>query len=94
MTEEIMEYIRQAARDGTATTAWCADPQVREEGRVDSKHLYDVFKKGPMKRICKWARCPTDRLPSEPPTRGGRVRKIVTANSDFLDRQPHAGVAS
>jgi len=25
---------------------------------VDSKHLYDVFKKGPMKLICKWGALP------------------------------------
>ena len=25
---------------------------------TDSKHLYDVFKKGPMKMICKWGGLP------------------------------------
>ncbi|MEO5343158.1 MAG: TusE/DsrC/DsvC family sulfur relay protein [Gammaproteobacteria bacterium SHHR-1] len=25
---------------------------------VDSKHLYDIFKKGPMKLICKWGALP------------------------------------
>jgi tRNA 2-thiouridine synthesizing protein E len=25
---------------------------------VDSKQLYDVFKKGPMKLICKWGALP------------------------------------
>jgi tRNA 2-thiouridine synthesizing protein E len=58
MTEEIMEYIRQAramySDDGVV-------PPIRKFAKkvgVDSKHLYDVFKKGPMKLICKWGALP------------------------------------
>jgi TusE/DsrC/DsvC family sulfur relay protein len=58
MTEEIMEYIRQAramySDDGVV-------PPIRKFAKkvgVDSKHLYDVFKKGPMKMICKWGALP------------------------------------
>ena len=58
MTEEIMEYIRQAramySDDGVV-------PPIRKFAKrvgVDSKQLYDVFKKGPMKLICKWGALP------------------------------------
>jgi TusE/DsrC/DsvC family sulfur relay protein len=58
MTEEIMEYIRQAramySDDGVV-------PPIRKFAKrvgVDSKQLYDIFKKGPMKLICKWGALP------------------------------------
>ena len=58
MTDEIMEYIRQAramySDDGVV-------PPIRKFAKkvgVDSKQLYDVFKKGPMKLICKWGALP------------------------------------
>ncbi len=58
MTDEIMGYIREArgmyAEDGVV-------PPIRKFSKkvgTDSKHLYDVFKKGPMKLICKWGALP------------------------------------
>jgi tRNA 2-thiouridine synthesizing protein E len=58
MTDEIMDYIRQArsmySEDGVV-------PPIRKFSKkvgTDSKHLYDVFKKGPMKLICKWGALP------------------------------------
>lgn len=58
ITDEIMNYINEARRmydeDGVV-------PPIRKfakEMGVDSKHLYDVFKKGPMKLICKWGGLP------------------------------------
>ena len=58
MNEEIMEYIRQAramySDDGVV-------PPIRKFAKkvgVDSKQLYDIFKKGPMKLICKWGALP------------------------------------
>lgn len=53
LTDEIMKYILEARRmyedDGVV-------PPIRKFAKsmgVDSKHLYDVFMKGPMKIICK-----------------------------------------
>lgn len=58
ITDEIMNFINEARRmydeDGVV-------PPIRKfakEMGVDSKHLYDVFKKGPMKLICKWGGLP------------------------------------
>lgn len=58
VTDEIMNFINEARRmydeDGVV-------PPIRKfakEMGVDSKHLYDVFKKGPMKLICKWGGLP------------------------------------
>jgi len=58
MTDEIMEYIREArnmyGEDGVV-------PPIRKFSKkvgTDSKHLYGVFKKGPMKLICKWGALP------------------------------------
>ncbi|MFN2309248.1 MAG: TusE/DsrC/DsvC family sulfur relay protein [Gammaproteobacteria bacterium] len=58
LTDEIMGFIREARRmydeDGVV-------PPIRKFAKamnVDSKHLYDVFKKGPMKVICKWGGLP------------------------------------
>ncbi|MFP5505496.1 MAG: TusE/DsrC/DsvC family sulfur relay protein [Gammaproteobacteria bacterium] len=58
ITDEIMNYILEARRmydeDGVV-------PPIRKFAKamnVDSKHLYDVFKKGPMKLICKWGGLP------------------------------------
>lgn len=58
MTDEIMNLIQEARRmydeDGVV-------PPIRKFAKsmgVDSKHLYDVFKKGPMKVICKWGGLP------------------------------------
>lgn len=58
MTDEIMNYIKIARgmyeEDGVV-------PPIRKFAKkvgADSKHLYDVFKKGPMKLICKWGGLP------------------------------------
>lgn len=58
ISEEIMNYINEARRmyeeDGVV-------PPIRKFAKamnVDSKHLYDVFMKGPMKLICKWGGLP------------------------------------
>lgn len=58
MTDEVMQYIREARRmydeDGVV-------PPIRKFSKAmktDTKHLYDVFQKGPMKLICKWGGLP------------------------------------
>jgi tRNA 2-thiouridine synthesizing protein E len=58
LTDEIIGYIREArsmySEDGVV-------PPIRKFAKkvgTDSKHLYDVFKKGPMKLICKWGALP------------------------------------
>ncbi|MCO5761646.1 MAG: TusE/DsrC/DsvC family sulfur relay protein [Gammaproteobacteria bacterium] len=56
--ERIMGYIREARdmyeNDGVV-------PPIRKfakELNISTKELYDVFKKGPMKLICKWGGLP------------------------------------
>jgi tRNA 2-thiouridine synthesizing protein E len=56
--ERIMGYIREARHmyehDGVV-------PPIRKfakELNISTKELYDVFKKGPMKLICKWGGLP------------------------------------
>jgi len=58
MTDEIMDLIKQARAmfetDGVV-------PPIRKFSKavgVDSKQLYSIFKKGPMKLICKWGALP------------------------------------
>ena len=58
MNDEIMGYIRDARamyeEDGVV-------PPIRKFSKkvgTDSKHLDGVFKKGPMKLICKWGALP------------------------------------
>jgi TusE/DsrC/DsvC family sulfur relay protein len=58
ITDEIMGYIEAARRmyeeNGTV-------PPIRKFAKAmdtDTKHLYDVFQKGPMKLICKWGALP------------------------------------
>lgn len=58
MTDEVMGYIREARAmydsDGVV-------PPIRKFAKAmdtDTKHLYDVFQKGPMKLICKWGGLP------------------------------------
>lgn len=58
MTEEVMNYIRAARQmyeeDGVV-------PPIRKFAKavgVSTKDLYDIFKKGPMKLICKWGGLP------------------------------------
>jgi len=58
MTEEVMNFIRAARQmyeeDGVV-------PPIRKFAKavgVSTKDLYDIFKKGPMKLICKWGGLP------------------------------------
>lgn len=58
MTDEIIHYIREARQmyedNGVV-------PPIRKFAKAmetDTKHLYDVFQKGPMKLICKWGGLP------------------------------------
>ncbi len=58
INDEVMTYIREARRmydeDGVV-------PPIRKFAKAmdtDTKHLYDVFQKGPMKLICKWGGLP------------------------------------
>jgi tRNA 2-thiouridine synthesizing protein E len=57
-TDEMLQLINNARamydEDGVV-------PPIRKFSKkvgVDSKHLYDIFKKGPMKLICKWGALP------------------------------------
>lgn len=58
MTEQVMDFIRAARamyeEDGVV-------PPIRifaKRQGVSTKDLYDIFKKGPMKLICKWGGLP------------------------------------
>lgn len=58
MTEQVMALIREARamydEDGVV-------PPIRifaKKQKVSTKDLYDLFKKGPMKLICKWGGLP------------------------------------
>jgi tRNA 2-thiouridine synthesizing protein E len=58
VNDQIMRYINEAREmyqtDGVV-------PPIRKFAKkmgVSSKELYDVFKKGPMKLICKWGGLP------------------------------------
>ncbi|WP_295399749.1 TusE/DsrC/DsvC family sulfur relay protein [uncultured Thiocystis sp.] len=58
MTEQVMAFIREARamyeEDGVV-------PPIRifaKKQKVSTKDLYDIFKKGPMKLICKWGGLP------------------------------------
>ncbi len=58
MTEQVMGLIRQARAmyddDGVV-------PPIRifaKKQKITTKELYDIFKKGPMKLICKWGGLP------------------------------------
>lgn len=58
ITDQIMEYILAARKmyeeDGVV-------PPIRKFAKamgVSNKDLYDIFKKGPMKLICKWGGLP------------------------------------
>ncbi len=58
MNEQVMELIREARRmyenDGVV-------PPIRifaKKQGVSTKELYNIFKKGPMKLICKWGGLP------------------------------------
>lgn len=58
MTDQVMNFIREARamydNDGVV-------PPIRifaKRQGVSTKDLYDIFKKGPMKLICKWGGLP------------------------------------
>jgi tRNA 2-thiouridine synthesizing protein E len=58
MTEQVMQFIREARtmydNDGVV-------PPIRifaKKQGVSTKELYSIFKKGPMKLICKWGGLP------------------------------------
>jgi TusE/DsrC/DsvC family sulfur relay protein len=58
MTDQVMDFIRNAREmydtDGVV-------PPIRifaKKQGVSTKQLYDIFKKGPMKLICKWGGLP------------------------------------
>lgn len=58
MTDQVMHFIREARamydNDGVV-------PPIRifaKRQGVSTKDLYDIFKKGPMKLICKWGGLP------------------------------------
>ncbi|KAA6184867.1 TusE/DsrC/DsvC family sulfur relay protein [Thiohalocapsa marina] len=58
MTDQVMQFIREAREmydnDGVV-------PPIRifaKKQKVSTKQLYDIFKKGPMKLICKWGGLP------------------------------------
>lgn len=58
INDQIMGYIREARaryeNDGVV-------PPIRKfakELNISTKELYDIFKKGPMKLICKWGGLP------------------------------------
>jgi tRNA 2-thiouridine synthesizing protein E len=58
MTDQVMLFIREARsmyeNDGVV-------PPIRifaKKQKVSTKELYDIFKKGPMKLICKWGGLP------------------------------------
>jgi tRNA 2-thiouridine synthesizing protein E len=58
MTDQVMQFIREARamyeNDGVV-------PPIRifaKKQKVSTKELYDIFKKGPMKLICKWGGLP------------------------------------
>lgn len=58
MTDQVMGYIREAR---TMYDQNGVVPPIRKfakEVGVSTKELYDVFKKGPMKLICKWGGLP------------------------------------
>ncbi len=58
MTDQVMRFIREARAmyecDGVV-------PPIRifaKKQKTSTKELYDIFKKGPMKLICKWGGLP------------------------------------
>ena len=58
MTDQIMDYIRDAR---TMFDQNGVVPPIRKFAKkagVSSKDLYAIFKKGPMKLICKWGGLP------------------------------------
>jgi len=58
MTDEIMDLIKQARSMFEADGVVPAIRKFTKRVGVDSKSLYNIFKKAPMKLICKWGALP------------------------------------
>lgn len=58
MTDQVMDYIRQARAMYDENGVVPPIRKFAKEVGVSSKDLYDIFKKGPMKLICKWGGLP------------------------------------
>lgn len=58
MTPEIMGLINSARAMYDENGVVPPIRKFSKEVGVDSKRLYDIFKKGPMKLICKWGALP------------------------------------
>ncbi len=58
MTDQVMDYIRRARAMYDENGVVPPIRKFAKEVGVSSKDLYDIFKKGPMKLICKWGGLP------------------------------------
>ena len=57
-TDEIMNYIIEARKMFEENGVVPPIRKFSKAMKTDSKHLYSVFQKGPMKLICKWGALP------------------------------------
>lgn len=58
ITDQIMHYINEARRMYEDSGVVPPIRKFAKEMGVTTNELYDVFKKGPMKLICKWGGLP------------------------------------
>ncbi|WP_133512352.1 TusE/DsrC/DsvC family sulfur relay protein [Candidatus Thiosymbion oneisti] len=58
MTEQVMGYIREARAMYDENGVVPPIRKFAKEVKVSTKDLYAIFKKGPMKLICKWGGLP------------------------------------
>lgn len=58
MNDQVMEYIRNARNMYDENGVVPPIRKFAKEMGVSSKDLYAIFKKGPMKLICKWGGLP------------------------------------
>jgi len=58
MTEQVMGYIREARAMYDENGVVPPIRKFAKEVEVSTKDLYAIFKKGPMKLICKWGGLP------------------------------------
>ncbi len=56
--DQIMQYIKEARRMYDENGVVPPIRKFAKEMKVSTKDLYDTFKKGPMKLICKWGGLP------------------------------------
>ena len=56
--DQIMTYIKEARRMYDENGVVPPIRKFAKEMKVSTKDLYDTFKKGPMKLICKWGGLP------------------------------------